>query len=254
MQNFAKFGFPHPEGLLMTFIGGSQLHGAKLQGKDDTDWYGVFVEPPEAALGLDGYPHFVFSTGGQVGGNKPHDVDVCLYSLQKFAALAAKGNPSVLHFLFAKTEFESPHWKLIAGEPEPFLARTHLKPFLGYASDQLKCLLGKRAKDTQRADLVEKHGYDTKYAMHLIRLLGEGKELIESGHITLPRPNAKELIAIRHGKYKLREIAEMARQLEAEAMEAQKRSPLPEKVDRSEISRRVASVYQKKWNQRGGCG
>jgi hypothetical protein len=86
----------------------------------------------------------------------------------------------------------------------------------------------------------------------MIRLLGEGKELIETGRITLPRPNAKELIAIRHGKYKLREIAEMASQLEAEAMEAQKHSPLPEKVNRAEISRRVASVYQKQWNQRGG--
>jgi predicted nucleotidyltransferase len=252
MQDFVEFGFPYPKGLLMTFIGGSQLHGAKLSGKDDTDWYGVFVEPPEPALGLDAYPHFVFTTGGQKGGNQPHDVDVCLYSLRKFAGLAAKGNPSVLHFLFAKAEFESPHWMLIATEPEPFLAKTHLKPFLGYASDQLKCLLGKRARDTQRADLVEKYGYDTKYAMHLIRLLGEGKELIETGRITLPRSNAKELIAIRHGKYKLREIAEMASQLEVEAIEAQRKSPLPEKVNRAEISRRVAMVYRKHWNQHIG--
>lgn len=250
MQNFAEYGFLYTDGLLMTFIGGSQLHGAKLEGKDDTDWYGVFVEPPEAALGLDGFPHFVFTTGGQQGGNQPHDVDVCLYSLRKFAGLAAKGNPSVLHFLFAKTEYQSPLWKLIAKEPEPFLARTHLKPFLGYASDQLKCLLNRRAKDTNRPELVEKFGYDTKYAMHMIRLLGEGKELIECGRITLPRPNAKELIAIRHGKYKLHEIAELARHLEAEAVDAQKHSPLPEKVNRAEISRRVARAYQEHWNQR----
>jgi hypothetical protein len=40
-ENFTDYGFPYPEDLILTFIGGSQLHGAKLDGKDDTDWYGV---------------------------------------------------------------------------------------------------------------------------------------------------------------------------------------------------------------------
>ncbi len=234
----------------MTFIGGSQLHGAKLTGRDDTDWYGAFIEPPERALGLDGFPHFVFTTGGQRGGNRPHDVDVCLYSLRKCASLAAKGNPSVLHFLFAKPEYKTAIWERFAADPAPFLAKSHVQGFLGFANDQLRRLFNQRAKDVNRPELVEKFGYDTKYAMHIIRLYGEAKELMETGRITLPRPNSDELVAIRHGKYKLDELRELAQHLERDAVEASEKTSLPEKVDRKEISRRVAEAYQAHWASR----
>jgi predicted nucleotidyltransferase len=250
MQRFLEYGFPYPDDLLMTFIGGSQLHGAKLQGRDDTDWYGAFIEPPQKALGLETYEHFVFTTGGQRGGNRPHNVDVCLYSLRKLARLAAKGNPSVLHFLFAKAEFETAVWEEFAADIEPFLAKTHLEAFLGYANDQLRRLLNQRAKDVNRPDLEELHGYDTKYAMHVIRLYSEAKELMERGWITLPHPRAEELIAIRHGKYKLHELEQLARQLEQEAVAAREHSPLPEKVNRAEISHRVTRAYLSHWELR----
>ena len=55
--------------------------------------------PPTKVLGLEREEHFVFTTGGKLGGNGPSDVDVCLYTLIKWAGLAAKGNPSALHFL-----------------------------------------------------------------------------------------------------------------------------------------------------------
>src|SRR5580700_1828829 len=103
--DFTKYGFRYPDNLITAFIGGSQMHGAKLEGTDDTDWYGVYLELPERILGLDADEHFVYTTGGKRGGNGPGDVDVCLYSLRKWAKLAVKGNPSVLHFLFAKEEF-----------------------------------------------------------------------------------------------------------------------------------------------------
>jgi uncharacterized protein len=254
MERFAGYGFPFPDDLVMTFIGGSQLHGAKLEALDDTDWYGVFIEPPERALGLDGYPHFVVTTGGQRGGNRPRDVDVCLYSLKKTAGLLAKGNPSVLHFLFARTEYQTAAWKEFASDPTPFLARTHVKAFLGFANDQLRRLVNQRAKDVNRPELVERHGYDTKYAMHLIRLYGEARELMETGRITLPRPDAKELVAIRHGKYSLAELRELAARKEAEALAAAKQSALPDKVNAVEVSRRVARAYAMHWEARGLLG
>ena len=41
--DFAKYGFPYPENLVQAFVGGSQFHGAKVDGTDDTDRYGVCV-------------------------------------------------------------------------------------------------------------------------------------------------------------------------------------------------------------------
>jgi hypothetical protein len=38
--DFTQYGFAYQENLIQAFIGGSQLHGAKVEGTDDTDWYG----------------------------------------------------------------------------------------------------------------------------------------------------------------------------------------------------------------------
>ncbi len=80
-----------PANLIMAYIGGSEAHGAKLGATDDTDWYGLYIPPPELALGLDREEHYVFTTGGQVGGNGPQDVDVCLYTLMKWAGPRRQG-------------------------------------------------------------------------------------------------------------------------------------------------------------------
>jgi predicted nucleotidyltransferase len=248
--DFAQYGFAHQENLIMACIGGSQAHGAKLNSTDDTDWYGLYIPAPVKVLGLDREEHFVFTTGGQRGGNGPLDVDVCLYTLMKWAGLAAKGNPSALHFLFAPLEFTTDTWNRVATRADLFLAKGHVKPFLGFADDQMKRLLGQKGqKNIHRAELESEHGYDTKYAMHVIRLYGEAKELMEKGCITLPRPNKDELIEIRKGKYSLREIQEIGAQLESEALAAQATSPLPDEVNRDEISKLIAETHLQFWSR-----
>lgn len=247
--DFAQYGFAHQANLIMACIGGSQAHGAKVGETDDTDWYGLYIPPAQKLLGLEREEHFVFTTGGKVGGNGPLDVDVCLYSLIKWAGLAAKGNPSALHFLFVPLQFSSKSWNDFSARPELFLSKGHVTPFLGFANDQMKRLLGQKGqKNVHRAELEDKFGYDTKYAMHVIRLYGEAKELMERGRITLPRPNVEELIAIRRGKYSLAEIQELSAQLESEALAAQATSPLPDAVDRDAISRLLAETHLRFWN------
>ena len=61
--------------------------------------------------------------------------------------------------------------------------------FEGFARQQLDRVLGLRGKGKhgQRPELEEKFGYDTKAAMHVIRLLKEGIEYMHHGQITYPR-------------------------------------------------------------------
>jgi uncharacterized protein len=247
-----EVGFPYPRNVLLLFEGGSKLHGAKLEGTDDTDWYGLYVEPAEIALGLEDFEHFVYSTGGRPGGNGPQDVDLTMYGLRKWAALACKGNPSVLHFFFAKPRFAHSLWARLSEQRALFFSRNHVEQFLGYADSQLKRLYNERSKDVNRPALEEAHGYDTKFAMHLIRLLGEAKEFVEYGEITLPRPNAAELIQIRIGKYKLGEVIDLAHRLRQEAAEAKSRSPLPESVDKQKVSCLIADLCQEFWRGQKG--
>jgi hypothetical protein len=165
--------------------------------------------------------------------------------------MAAKGNPSALLFVFAKKAYRTSPWEAIANHASLFAAKTHLKPFTKFADDQMERLMGRKGqKKIHRAALEEKYGYDTKYAMHVIRLYLEGKEYIESGKITWPNPRVDLLIDIRMGKFKLPQIEEMGKQLEAEATTAQVNSPLPDKVDSEAISKLISNVYLDFWAKR----
>jgi len=92
LQHMAESGFPYRERLVHVFVGGSELHGAKVMGTDDLDAYGAYVEPPELTVGLETMSHHVWSTAGNDRRNAPTDGDVTLYSLRKRAGLACKGN------------------------------------------------------------------------------------------------------------------------------------------------------------------
>jgi predicted nucleotidyltransferase len=244
VPDFAQYGFPYPENVIQAFIGGSQLHGAKVTATDDTDWYGVFIAPPEKMIRLDRDEFFVFTTGGKQGGNGPQDVDVCRYSLRKWAGMAAKGNPSALHFVFAREQFSTRWWDKIREHRDLFSSKRHLNPFIRFADDQMERLCGRKGqKNILRAAPEQAHGYDTKYAMHVIRLYLEAQEYMETGKVTLPNPKVDLLVAIRLGKYKRSEIEEMGKELHAETYSAQKSSPLPEAVDLEAISRLMTEVY-----------
>jgi uncharacterized protein len=146
-------GFDQSESLIHLFVGGSELHGAKVGQTDDTDLYGVYVEQPAQALGLNSREHFVWSTAGDDRRNGPHDVDVTLYSLRKWAGMAAKGNATALHFLFAEPQDVDPKaWRKIQADREVFLSRASAKQFLGLALPTISLSGSPAKKEAARKD------------------------------------------------------------------------------------------------------
>jgi predicted nucleotidyltransferase len=250
LEHVRESGFTFPDRLIHLFVGGSELHGAKVHGTDDLDIYGVYIEPPDLVLGLESMPHFVWSTAGNDRRNGPNDVDITLYSLRKWAGLACKGNPTALHFLFAESAVKSAIWSEVVRNGRIFLARTFVKPFVGFADDQLKRMAGTkgRGKKGQRPEIEKEYGYDVKAGMHTLRLLYECKELLSKGTITLPRPERDFLIRVRTGKFSIDKVIDMAQKLFAECEEAAKSSPLPDRVDRAAISRLLTNSYRKAWD------
>lgn len=89
----------------------------------------------------------------------------------------------------------------------------------------------KGMRNKGRAELEAKFGYDTKHASHLVRLMQEGKELLLSGKITLPRPEAEELIAIRNGKYSYDELLSEVENFDSDFERFYEESPLPHSAD-----------------------
>jgi hypothetical protein len=131
-----------------------------------------------------------------------------------------------------------------------FLARTFVKPFVGFADNQLKRMTGSkgRGKKGQRPEIEREYSYDVKAAMHTLRLLYECKELLSEGTITMPRPERKLLIRVRTGKYSMDKVVAMAQTLFAECEDAAKSSSLPDRIDRAAVSRLLTDSYRKAWD------
>ncbi len=243
-------GFDRLKNLVHLFVGGSELHGAKVGKTDDTDIYGIYIEGPEQALGLCPQEHFVWSTAGNERRNGPDDIDLTLYSLRKWAGMAAKGNATALHLLFAEPREVPPQtWKKIQANKDVFLSRASAKQFLGFADAQFKRLTGEKGsgKKGQRPEYIGKYGYDTKAAMHGLRLLYECMELMQHGRVTLPRPEKELLIEVRSGSWTFEKVLRHAQKLFKDVEDSVASSPLPEKVDRNRISRLVAETHVEFW-------
>ena len=72
----------------------------------------------------------------------------------------------------------------------------------------------KNNRNEARSELEEQFGYDTKHAMHLVRLLRMGKEALEEGVLKVKRPDAEELLAIRDGAWTYDQCVEYAEEMD----------------------------------------
>jgi len=69
-------------------------------------------------------------------------------------------------------------------------------------------------RNKKRGELEEEHGYDTKHAMHLVRLMRMGVEALRDGYIIVKRPDAEELLAIRNGTWSYEELIKYAEDMD----------------------------------------
>ena len=129
-----------------------------------------------------------------------------------------KGHPTILLPLFAPRDYVIVETELgaeLRALRPKLLSRLAGRGYLGYLHGQKERLLGSRGqKRVNRPELVEAHGYDTKYAMHAARLGYQGLELLETGELTLPMPEPERsrVMAIRTGERTFEQaIAEIER-------------------------------------------
>lgn len=206
---------------ILRSVVGSTLYGTNTSGSD-VDEMGIFVEPPEYVIGFKKMEHYSWREQSEGAKSVPGDSEGILYSLRKFMSLCVQGNPSILLLLYAPDEFLLTDSELGRSVRE---ARSHIVSkwayprFRGYMLSQKQRLMGeKRGHMPSRPELVEEFGYDTKYAMHVMRLGLQGVELMETGQITLPMKDREFLVAVRNGLLSfegaLREIENIESRLE----------------------------------------
>jgi predicted nucleotidyltransferase len=89
----------------------------------------------------------------------------------------------------------------------------------------------KASRNPARAELERRHGYDTKHAMHLIRLMRSGLEILQTGELRVRRGDAEDLNAVRDGALSFEALLEAASRLQSEIEETAHRTALPADVD-----------------------
>ena len=153
-------------GEILRTVVGSGVHGIAIEGTDDHDEMGVFVEPPRYVIGVERpMEHYVFRTQPEGARSGPGDTDLVVYSLRKFLRLAVKGNPTAL------LPFYAPRHDVIVLTPlgeelrdlvPAVLSQHAVRRFLGYLDSQRNRLLGVGARRhiPNRPELVARHGYD----------------------------------------------------------------------------------------------
>lgn len=92
--------------------------------------------------------------------------------------------------------------------------------------------------------LIEKYGYDVKHAMHLIRLLHMGLEILTEGECRVLRPDNNYLMAIRYGEFTLDQIKKEAEKLFNLLDEAYVKSKLPDSPDAGKVNQLLINITE----------
>lgn len=240
-----------PRTILMTLVG-SRGYGLHTDASD-YDWRGVCVEPFSSVVGFNGF---------EQQETKGDNSETTIYSLRKFLKLALKGNPTILEVLFTKGQAD---WRGIALQKltPSIVSKQAGKAYLGYMQAQKRklergwvesdfnpeMLVQLEPVTGRRKESLEKFGYDTKFAMHALRLGFQGLELLRTGKLVLPIEQgiSTTLRGIRAGHSTKEQILLDLTNIEAELKGLLDSSPLPTQPDHKLVEAWMLETYRESW-------
>jgi predicted nucleotidyltransferase len=232
--------------IILKILAGSHIHGLNVE-TSDRDEEAIIIEPIELAFGL----HKPFE---ELIRESP-ECDVKYVSLRKWCQLALKGNPNFLLALFAPQSHiikADSRGSVLRSLRHQFISKQAIKSHLGYMKGQRERMLKAESNDGRgkpRQDLTEQFGYDTKFAMHLIRLGFQGVQLAASGRIDLPIPedDRQFMLRIRRGEITLEQVLRSADEMERTMKACFDQSKLPDQPNYAAVESWMLDTYMRTW-------
>jgi uncharacterized protein len=164
------------------------------------------------------------------------EYDISIFSIIKFFSLCMDNNPDKIDTLFIPRSCIThiTHvGNLVRENRKIFLHKGSWHRFRGYAFQQMSKMKNKNPVG-KRKELIEKYGYDTKFAYHVVRLLNEAEQILENGDLDLRR-DKEQLKSIKKGDSSLKEIQEYFDHKEKILEKLYHESKLPKSPDESKI-------------------
>lgn len=241
--------YPELSRAILAGYRGSIAHGMYVPPKeptsiDDKDVMYIVVPQIDEYFGLSQY--------GSRGTReiKRDEWDIVVYEALKFISLLKQGNPNVLMMLWLSPQYYltlSEAGRLLLANRSLFVGRHVYQSFTGYAYSQLHRMTHNAFQGhmgDKRRQLVERFGFDTKNASHLIRLLRMGIEFLDSGSLEVERRDAAQLLEIKKGEWTLERIQAEAERLFHESADAYRASKLPDAPDSEKINALCVEVIR----------
>jgi len=225
-------------------IVGSQAYGCQTD-QSDYDICGFTIPPKQFIVpNLFGYIHGFdnnipifkqFQTPGKFI-YKKKEAEGTIFSIVRYFRLVANNNPNMLDSLFTREQLHT-HitriGKMVLENRRIFVSKQCWHTFRGYAMSQ-KDKMQKKVPEGKRVAIVEKYGYDVKFASHLVRLLLEVEELLTTGEMDLMKHN-EVLKSIRRGEWEIQRILDFFERNEARLEKLYDASTIPYEVDEEKI-------------------
>ena len=226
---------------------GSISHGTYKSNKnpnsiDDKDAMGICIPSIEYYYGLK-----TFGSRGTV--EIKEDVwDIVLYEYRKAIRLLEKGNPNIMALLWLAPQYYinvTGAGQMLIDNRDLFVGKHVYHSFVGYAYGQLHRMTHMACKGymgEKRKRLVEKYGFDTKNAAHLVRILRMGIEFLNDGELYVLRKDAQQLLEIKAGEWTLEKVKAEAERLFIVAELAYTHSKLPVKPDHERVNKLCVDI------------
>lgn len=196
--------------------------------------------------------HHVDDADALAGSGRSHDLTI--FGIVRFFALALENNPNVLDSLFTPGEcvlHSTRVGNLVRENRRRFLHKGAWAKFKGYAYSQLHKIAIKEPQG-KRAELVAEHGYDTKFAYHVVRLIGEVEQILVDGDVDLRRD--RELLkAIRRGEWTEARLREWFAAKEGQLERIYAASPLRATPDEAGVKALLLECLEEHYGSLGAC-
>jgi hypothetical protein len=206
VQNLYKY-------VIYRCVVGSRAFGLDDE-KSDTDLRGIYLPSADLHWSMFGVPEQIE--------NKENEE--CYWELQKFLMLALKANPNILECLNTPLiEFKTEIADELLSLKNIFLSKLVYQTYNGYVMSQFKKL---------EQDLRSVGEIRWKHAMHLIRLLLQGIDILKTGELKVKViENRDKLLLIKHGEMLWESVNDWRLMLHKEFEAAFAETKLPDRPD-----------------------
>ncbi len=184
-----------------------------------------------------------------------HTYDITIYNVIRYCHLCMEMNPNVVDSLFVTQNCVlhcTQIGEMLRENRKIFLNKKAFHTFKGYAYAQLAKIKNKNRESEARKELIEKHGYDTKFAYHLVRLLLEVEQILVEGDLDLQR-HREQLKAIRNGGWAEQQVYDFFNQKESSLEELYHTSTLPYTPNEKAIKQVLLQILEAHYGSLDKC-